>query len=80
MRLTYYAGLITLIAVLFSAVPTASRSVHPKAKPKYNVLLIASDDLRPTLDCYGNKIVQTPNIDKLASRGDSSAALCGLGV
>ena len=33
------------------------------------MLLIASDDLRPTLGCYGNKIVKTPNIDKLASRG-----------
>jgi iduronate 2-sulfatase len=39
------------------------------AKPKYNVIVIASDDLRPTLGCYGNTIVKTPNLDKLAARG-----------
>lgn len=38
-------------------------------RPKYNVLFIASDDLRPTLGTYGNTIVKTPNIDKLASQG-----------
>ncbi|MFC2123782.1 sulfatase [Bacteroidota bacterium] len=32
-----------------------------------NVLLICIDDLRPDLGCYGNEIIQTPNIDKLAS-------------
>jgi len=35
----------------------------------YNILLICVDDLRPELGCYGNSIIQTPNIDKLASSG-----------
>lgn len=60
--------LITLFATLFGVAPTATHSLQKKPKPKYNVLLIASDDLRPTLGCYGNKIVKTPNIDKLAAR------------
>ncbi len=36
---------------------------------KYNILLICVDDLRPELGCYGNPIIQTPHIDKLASSG-----------
>ncbi|KAG5193937.1 hypothetical protein MJG53_019979 [Ovis ammon polii x Ovis aries] len=33
-----------------------------------NVLLIIVDDLRPSLGCYGNKLIRSPNIDQLASR------------
>jgi arylsulfatase A-like enzyme len=36
---------------------------------KLNVLLVAFDDLRPALGCYGNKIVDTPGIDSLAKAG-----------
>lgn len=39
-------------------------------QPRYNVLFIISDDLtRTALSCYGNTVVQTPHIDRLASRG-----------
>ncbi len=33
-----------------------------------NVLFISIDDLRPELSCYGNPMVQSPNLDKLASQ------------
>jgi iduronate 2-sulfatase len=35
---------------------------------KPNILFIAVDDLRPELGCYGNSIIKSPNIDRLASQ------------
>lgn len=34
-----------------------------------SILMIAVDDLRPWLGCYGDHRIQTPNIDRLARRG-----------
>ena len=36
---------------------------------KPNILFIAVDDLKPIMGCYGNKIIKTPNIDRLAKMG-----------
>ncbi len=34
-----------------------------------NVLFICVDDLRPELGCYGNELIVSPNLDKLAEQG-----------
>ncbi|HYV25712.1 MAG TPA: sulfatase [Pyrinomonadaceae bacterium] len=63
---------LILVASLLSAISIRSPNVSANlstAKPKYNVLFLISDDLRPVLGCYGNPIIRTPNVDGLAARG-----------
>jgi arylsulfatase A-like enzyme len=62
MKLRYLTLLCLLLT--YGMVATAQTT-----KPKYNVLFIMADDMRPELGTYGNKIIQTPNLDKLASWG-----------
>ena len=55
------------LAALFAALLSASAAAADP--PRYNVLFIAVDDLRPELGCYGVAGVKSPNIDALAARG-----------
>lgn len=57
-------ALLGLVVGLFSVVVAQSNN-----KTKYNVLFIMADDMRPELGTYGNKLIKTPNLDKLASWG-----------
>ena len=53
-----------IISLLFFSV-----NVVAQQKIKPNILFIAIDDLKPILGCYGNTMVKTPNIDRLAKMG-----------
>ncbi|MDA7926897.1 sulfatase-like hydrolase/transferase, partial [Verrucomicrobiales bacterium] len=52
-----------LVALVLIAGSAAFTSERP------NVLMIAIDDLRPMLGCYGDPRAKTPHIDSLAEGG-----------
>ena len=54
----FFGGLLLSLSCLQAAAP-----------PRYNVLFIMSDDMRPVLGTYGNKLIRTPHLDKLATWG-----------
>ncbi len=57
---------IVIIVFGVGASGKAQRSVDPS--PKYNILFIAVDDLKPLINSFGAKQMHTPHIDALAAR------------
>ncbi|ASB49386.1 sulfatase [Alkalitalea saponilacus] len=56
-------GNALLLVVPFNA------GAQKKKIEKPNVLFIAIDDLKPEMGAYGNSLIHTPNMDRLASMG-----------
>ncbi len=63
-----FFSLVVLLGVSSCTNSSNSKQNNSAQKPK-NILFIAIDDLKPDLGCYGDTIVMTPNMDKLASQG-----------
>ena len=59
------------VCVLSALLLAPQANLHSADAPAKlpNVLFIAVDDLRPEMGCYGNTVVKTPNIDRLAEIG-----------
>ncbi|MCB1125929.1 MAG: arylsulfatase [Verrucomicrobiae bacterium] len=60
--------MLTALALSFPAGLCATDPTAPKVRP--NIIVILADDIGyGDLSCYGAKLVQTPNLDRLASEG-----------
>jgi len=72
-----FASLFFLVVISNEIIAQDKRTSKP------NILFIAVDDLKPLMGCYGNTMVKTPNIDKLAkiatvfNKNYCQQAICG---
>ena len=58
-----------MLIVLLGFLQTIAGGAESTDRSRLNVLFIVCDDLNTALGCYGNTVVKTPNIDRLAQRG-----------
>ncbi len=66
--LKYSLGGISATVLSPTLLCDAAADKKPGKKPK-NVLFIIVEDLKNIMGCYGNPVVQTPHLDRLAQKG-----------
>ncbi|MFM7750444.1 MAG: sulfatase-like hydrolase/transferase, partial [Opitutaceae bacterium] len=55
------------LSLALAGLPSIGTAATPAAKP--NVLFILAEDIGNQLACYGEPLVRTPHLDRLAARG-----------
>jgi len=70
-RRSFLAGLGSAAAMTaFGCAPSETGDDAGPARPRPNIVFLWSDDHSvPDLGCYGNPVVQTPHLDRLATQG-----------
>jgi arylsulfatase A-like enzyme len=71
---------LSFVAATLSLAPLAA--AEPASSQRPNIIFILSDDLaQGDLGCYGQKLIQTPNLDRMAKEGMRfTQAYCGTSV
>lgn len=62
------AGVISVVIVI-ATLGLSFTKKQQQADARPNILLIVSEDHGPHLSCYGDKVIQTPNLDQIAKDG-----------
>jgi len=60
---------LKILTVLFFSVSMINTSAQKKNAKALNIVWISTEDMGPLLGSYGNNIIKTPNLDKLANEG-----------
>lgn len=80
MKTFHRTRVVLALTTLLLAALSALHAAAPAPKP--NIIFVLSDDLaQGDLGCYGQKLIQTPNLDRMAREGTRyTQAYCGTTV
>lgn len=60
---------VQLLILAFICVLTTQISAQKKKEKPLNVIWLSAEDMGPIIGAYGNPVIKTPNLDKLAAEG-----------